>query len=142
MLLAVDPGDTAGYTIFTEEGKVVDSGQIKGPEDFADFCVDINDKNIGTVVVEDYRLMRHKAQQQSGSRFQAVQQIGMLKLFAKQQKAKIVLQSPDKYPIGLLLSGKEMPKDHKKSHDVVAYAHGWYYLVQTGAVTPVEPKLD
>lgn len=141
MLLAVDPGDTAGYAMFSDGGQFIKDGQIKGAEDFAEFCIEAEKRNLNTIVVEDYRLQRHRAQQQSGSRFQAVQQIGMLKLLAAKNKAKFVLQGPDKYPIGLLLSGKEMPKDHKKSHHVVAYAHGWYYLVQQGMVDPVEPVL-
>lgn len=141
MLLAVDPGDTAGWATF-EDGHLIDDGQISGADDFAQFCADAMSSKIDTIVIEDYKLMPHKAQQQAGSRFQAVQQIGMLKLLAKVLGAKIVLQGPDKYPIGLLLAGKTMPKDHKKSHHVVAYAHGWYYLVQQGLVLPVEPNLE
>lgn len=140
MLLAVDPGDTAGYARFSDEGNFIDSGQIKGVDEFAKFAKTID--SVKTIVVEDYRLVGHRAQQQTGSRFQAVQQIGILKFLATQKNAEIVLQGADKYPIGLLLSGKKMPKDHKKSHDVVAYAHGWYYLVQQGIVSPVEPNLE
>lgn len=142
MILAIDPGDTAGYAIFNDDGEPVDEGQISGAEDFADACIKWMQNKISTIIVEDYRLMRHKAQQQAGSRFQAVQQIGMLKLLARSTGAKVVVQGPDKYPIGLLLAGKTMPKDHKKSHHVVAYAHGWYYLVQKGLVLPVEPNLE
>lgn len=141
MLLAVDPGDTAGWATF-EDGYHIDDGQITGANDFAQFCAKLMSSKIDTIVIEDYKLMPHKAQQQAGSRFQAVQQIGMLKLLAKVVGAELVLQGPDKYPIGLLLAGKTMPKDHKKSHHVVAYAHGWYYLVQQGLVSPVEPNLD
>jgi len=142
MYLAVDPGDTAGVALFDEKGEGISTEQIVGSEEFAELCLTLFDKPISTIIVEDYRLLRHKAQQQAGSRFQAVQQIGMLKLLAKHLKAKLVIQGPDKYPIGLLLAGKQMPKDHKKSHHVVAYAHGWYYLVQQGVVDPVEPNLD
>jgi hypothetical protein len=142
MIIAVDPGDTAGVAIFDDTGIFVSSEQLSGAEEFAELCLKLAKEPITTIVVEDYRLMRHKAQQQAGSRFQAVQQIGMLKLLAKQAGANIVIQGPDKYPIGLLLSGKQMPKDHKKSHHVVAYAHGWYYLVQQGLVLPVVPNLE
>lgn len=141
MILAIDPGDTAGYAIFNDTGEPVDEGQIKGAEDFADKCLNWMQNSISVIVVEDYRLLPHKSQQQAGSRFQAVQQIGMLKLLARSAGAKVVVQGPDKYPIGLLLAGKTMPKDHNKSHHIVAYAHGWFYLVQQGLVLPVEPDL-
>lgn len=134
LLLAVDPGIANGWAEFTD-GILTDWGTVKGVNEFDDWLHSRPHK-YDQVVFEDYRLFRHKAQQQIGSRFEAVQVIGMLGSWARRQGAKTDRQPSSILPIGAKYSGWAMPSDHSKSHHVSAIAHGFYWLVSNNMIIP------
>lgn len=91
---------------------------------------------VSTIVVEDYRLRAGKQAQQTGSRFQAVQVIGVLKYHAFLRGAEFVLADVQAKVLGAMYSGVKPPSDHKKSHEVDAYNIGIYYLVKEKIIEP------
>lgn len=133
MILVVDPGDTSGLALFTDSGNLIEKSQ----HDFASFLQEVSAfTTLSTIVVEDYRLRAGKQAQQTGSRFQAVQVIGMLKYHAFLWNVKFELADVQAKVLGAMYSGVKPPSDHKKSHEVDAYNIGIYYLVKEKIIDP------
>lgn len=133
MILVVDPGDTNGIALFLDNGEAI----VKFQCDFSELADYLQGQpSVTTVVVEDYRLARGKQVQQTGSRFQAVQVIGMLKFFCRQRGAEFVLASNQAKTLGALYSGVKQPSNHKKSHEIDAYNIGIWWLVKEGLIEP------
>lgn len=131
MILVVDPGDTSGYAIFTEEGEL----SVKMQGEFSHLLELLRDaKNLTRIVVEDYRLRGGKQAQQTGSRFQAVQVIGALKYHAYLHNIEFELATVQAKTLGSMYSGVKPPSDHKKSHEIDAYNIGIYWLVSQGII--------
>jgi hypothetical protein len=84
------------------------------------------------VIVEDFTLYKSKALQQSGSKMETVRVIGSIESWARRNKSVLVKQPASHLTIAQLWSGVKMPSDHRKSHWVSAYNHGYYYLVKQG----------
>lgn len=126
VLLAVDPGKVSGVAIFIE-GNARTLDQVSF-DDFGAYLFDLNPRP-DLIVYENYRLFSWKAKEQSGSKMEASQIIGMLKLFASSQKIKIVEQGPQIKPIAQKWSKTIPPKNHANSHQIDAFNHGFYYLV-------------
>lgn len=138
IMLAIDPGVANGWAIF-KRGILSEWGIVNGVNEFDDWLHEQTHK-FNQLVYEDYRLFKHKAIQQSGSRFEAVQVIGMLNSWARQNGVKF---NPDTdrqpssiLPEGCAWSGWKMPSDHSKSHHVAAIAHGTYWLVKNSMIIP------
>lgn len=136
-LLAIDPGIDNGWAIF-ENGVVKDLGSVNGVEAFDEWLHEVPNKfgPVDVVVVEDFRLFRHKAQQQIGSKFEAVQVIGMVQSWARRNKATLVKQGSAILSIAPKWSKMPMPRNHAKSHHVSAYNHAFYYLVNNDMRLP------
>jgi hypothetical protein len=86
------------------------------------------------VVMEDFRLYAHKAQQQIGSDMQAVKVIGIITTWARLNKIPVVMQMPTIKAIAEKWTKVEPTGDHNRSHWVDAYNHGMYYLIKNGYV--------
>lgn len=136
MILVVDPGDTNGIAIFFANGENVSKFQCNFDQ-LADGLQTM--QHIDTVIVEDYRLRKGKQAQQTGSRFQAVQTIGMLKFYAKQRGAQFILANVQAKTMGEIYSGVKPPSNHSKSHEIDAYNIGIWWFVSEGIIEP--PKL-
>ena len=133
MILVVDPGDTSGIALFSNDGELIQKSQ----HGFDSFLREVSKlSSLDTIVVEDYRLRAGKQAQQTGSRFQAVQVIGMLKYHAFLWDAKFVLADVQAKVLGSMYSGIKPPSDHKKSHEVDAYNIGIFYLVKENIIDP------
>lgn len=131
--VVVDPGDTSGVAIFSEDGRFVERWQAK----FEQLCDDLSSlRSIQRIIVEDYRLRKGKQSQQTGSRFPAVQVIGVLKYIARQQGADFILESVQAKQLGSMYSGVKPPSNHSKSHEIDAYNIGIYWLVKEGRIEP------
>lgn len=133
VLLAVDPGKTNGVSIFLD-GKVASITQITLddlPTFLSDFASTHQDKEV-VVVYENFKLMRGKALQQSGSSMEASQAVGQLKMIAAQNKWKIHDQAPNIKPIAQKWTKAIPPKNHAQSHQIDAYNHGVYWLIKNG----------
>jgi hypothetical protein len=134
-VISVDPGDTTGLAVWHSDGTFVHETQL-GLDELITWCDELYTP-VSTIVIEDYRLYGHKAQQQTGSRFKAVQAIGVLKALAKRNRSKVVLQKPDVLAVAALHSGRKRPSNHKISHSVDAYNHGFYWFVSQNILKPV-----
>lgn len=134
MILSVDPGDTTGIAYWEDDGTFISKEALP----FEELLDKLNGftGNISAIVCEDYRLRGGRQVAQTGSRFVAVQVIGALKLLAKENKARFVLQQPTVLTVASLHSGVRRPSNHSKSHDIDAYNHGYYYLETQGLLTP------
>lgn len=136
-VISVDPGDTTGLALWRSDGTFVEEMQLSLDE-LIDWCQKIGGYgNVSTIIIEDYRLLKHKSVQQSGSRFIASQAIGVLKALARKKGAKVVLQRPDVLVVAALHSGRKRPSNHKVSHSVDAYNHGFYWFVAQNILKPV-----
>lgn len=136
-LLAIDPGIHNGWAIF-EKGVIKDLGSIDGVTNF-DIWLHNVPKEYGpvdVVVIEDFRLFRHMAQKQIGSKFEVTQVIGLVESWARRNKAEVVKQNSDILSVAVKWSKMPMPKNHSQSHHVSAYNHGFYYLVKNDMRLP------
>lgn len=134
MILAIDPGKDNGYALWEDDGELVTFGQLTIDE-MDDFLLSF-DRPVSAVIVEDYRLFKKRAIQQSGSNMPASQVIGKAEMFAAMKGAKFIKQRADVLPIAQKLSQKKLPTDHSISHQFSAYNHGFYWMVQQGIVKP------
>lgn len=133
MILVVDPGDTSGLALFNNQGELLQKWQATFDQLLDDIVLL---RKIEVIVVEDYRLRKGKQAQQTGSRFQAVQVIGVLKYHAYLWGAEFSLANVQAKTLGSMYSGVKPPSDHKKSHEVDAYNIGIYWLVQEKIIEP------
>jgi hypothetical protein len=125
-LLAIDPGMMLGWAMFNE-GEVTNLGQIH----FKDFTQWLEDQpRMDLIIVEDFRLFKHKALQQSGSRLETVKCIGIIESYATRNKVNVVLQSSNILPIAEKWTGQKRPSKHEVGHKICAYLHGEYYLIK------------
>lgn len=132
-LLAIDPGRMNGIAIF--HGRDVHwIGQVH-IDDLPDYLFKFAEEHKGKevqVVYENFKLMKGRALQQSGSTMEASQVIGQVKMIASRHAWPIADQPPNVKPIAQKWSGVKPPSDHKMSHQVDAYNHGVYWLVKNG----------
>jgi hypothetical protein len=119
--------------LFSNDGELIEKNQ----HGFDSFLREVSKlSSLDTIVVEDYRLRAGKQAQQTGSRFQAVQVIGMLKYHAFLWDVKFVIADVQAKVLGSMYSGVKPPSDHKKSHEVDAYNIGIYHLVKEQIIEP------
>lgn len=130
--LGVDPGGATGWSLWNDLPIPVARGISRGVDNFAEW-IDMCD-TCEVIIYEDFRLFPHKAIAQVGSRMEASQVIGILKLQAKKWGSRLIPQSPQCYKVGELWSGVKVGA-HDKSHDLVAFNHVFYYLTQQGLIT-------
>lgn len=106
-----------------------------GFDEFPSFLFDLEKEYEGkevVIVYENFKLMRGRALQQSGSAMETSQVIGQLKMIATKAGWKIYDQAPNIKSIAVKWSGTPAPKNHAISHQVDAYNHGIYWLVKNG----------
>lgn len=131
-ILAVDPGDTTGWAILGYYGgQLWDSGQLPLKE-MQEFINNLDPTGCKGIVYEDFRLYAHKTKQQIGSRFGAVQIIGALESYGYRNELVRVRQPARVLAIAEKWSGVKQPTNHKLSHHVDAYNHGFYHLCRIG----------
>lgn len=133
-MASFDPGFPCGYCLWDEHGNLLEQSQFSEQEMLEEMVG--MDGQVRHIVYEDFRLLRHKALQQSGSRMEASQAIGILKMQAFYIAAQTHVQRPENLHVASMWSGVKMPSNHKVSHEVSAYLHGYYWLVVQGIVVP------
>lgn len=144
MITAWDPGKTTGWAAWKDDGTFLEMGQCDLEEIVGTWKIlTLNYGRIKRVVMEDFRLFKKRALQQSGSDMPASQGIGMLKALAANDGSEIIMQPSNIKPIAQKMSQVAIPKNHDDSHQVDAYLHGYYKLVQDGLVkTPLQLKKE
>lgn len=129
--LAFDPGETTGAAVFDQNGEVMRLAQLKFDE-LVEFLENYADAPIIVVVCEQFKLFKHKAKSFAGSRMETSQAEGVIRGFASRLGAEFVLQAPDRKPIAQRWTQIFPPSDHALSHQVDAFNHGAYYLINKG----------
>lgn len=137
--ISIDPGVSTGWVTWDDKGTMLAQGTSRSVEEFDTFLHTL--PSIPVVIVEEFRLFKNKALQQSGSRMETSQVIGIIRSWARRNKAEVIEQQAQILSIAQLWSGMKMPSNHSVSHWVSAYNHGFYYLVKKG-VRKLELRTD
>ena len=124
-VVSIDPGKTSGYALWTSEGEILKSGQLKGENEFFQFLFD---NPCSAYVIEGFKLYPHMAEKQLWSAFETVEMIGAVKIMAYRREAECVVQPANIKPMFYKLSGVPVQKDHSKSHRFDAIVHGYKYF--------------
>lgn len=130
--LAFDPGGVTGWCTFDDQGNATEFGQLTLNELADQIEHWAQQSEIHTVIYEDFKLFKHKAQKQAGSRMPASQAIGMIKLLIRRLDAKTVVQDSSIKSTAQKLTQMNPPSNHAESHWVDAFNHGAYYLINEG----------
>lgn len=130
LITAWDPGDTTGVAVWDTKGNLLEKQQL-AQSSITAYWRYLEDTYgpIDVAVIEDFRLFKHRAVQQAGSRMKAPQVIGSLTTLAEISGSKTVLQQPSIKPTALKLSEIKLPSKHSDTHEWDAYLHGFYYMV-------------
>ena len=129
--LAFDPGKTTGWALFDGMGQVLKTGQANLDE-LIDLTEEWAKMPIGTIIYESFVLFRHKARQQTGSKMEASQAIGIIKTLARKTDATLVEQDPTIKSLAQKWTQLKPIGDHAQSHWVDAFNHGAYWLIRQG----------
>jgi hypothetical protein len=130
--LAFDPGKTTGWAMFDGNGQIIQYGQAS-----LDELIDLTEEwarvwPISTIIYESFVLFRHKARQQTGSKMEASQAIGIIKTLARKTDATLVEQDPTIKSLAQKWTQLKPIGDHAHSHWVDAFNHGAYWLIRQG----------
>src|SRR5690348_111747 len=135
MYLSYDPGKTTGWAKFADDGSAQEYGQVD-LDDLLMHCEIIKhnhqDDPVRALIVEDFVLFKHKAQQQTGSKMEAAQAIGILKALASAVGCPFILQDPKIKKIAAMQTQVFPTGAHKNTHWVDAFNHGAYWLIEQG----------
>lgn len=139
-VLGVDPGGMNGLAWFNDAYEFEGFAQVK----LDDLPIWLNEHKPkpDVVILENYKLWKHKALQQSGSTMPASQGIGMVKSYCKVNGIKLVEQSPQILQTAVLMTGMPLPKDHSQSHWVSAFNHAKWWMIQEGYAQVVIAEED
>lgn len=143
VILGIDPGLAIGLAALKiEDGKITRSSRMTAQygsqfnQFLHDFIIPKDDEFV--VVCEEFFLLEHKAVNVSrnrGSRgLEASKVIGAVEYWTDTGGHKLVMQSPALNPSNAKASGVPIPKDHSKSHDVIAYNHAHHYALQANLI--------
>lgn len=140
-LLAADPGGITGLAWFDEKYQIEGYAQV-GLEDLPKW-LQRHEPVPDIIVLENFRLWKHRALQQAGSSLPAAQTIGMIKAYASLRDIPIVEQSPQILENAQKMSGWSMKgQAHSKTHWLAAANHGYWYLVKNNYVRVYIPEED
>lgn len=134
MYFGFDPGDTTGIAIFSNEGVLQASLQLKLDDLIEWVNVNSMPDEPNVVIIEEFVLFARRARQQAGSSMKASQAIGLLKGWASRHKAQLVMQKAAIKPIAIQWAQVDMPSQHSKTHHIDAYLHVYYYLVSKNII--------
>lgn len=132
--MSIDPGDKTGIARWYMDGTFIDKF-ILPYEDAIEYLAHAN--GISAIVIEDFRLRRGKALQQSGSKFPTVQVIGAVKLYCRIHNTAYFSQSPEILRLSALHSDTKIPLASHIPDDIAAYLHGWYWFEAKGILKAI-----
>lgn len=140
-IIGVDPGKMTGWAEFDDKGNMLRMGQF--PVDVMLDFLNTYPFKVERVVYEDFRLLRKRAMQQVGSRFEASQIIGALKGFCRARGVPANAQDSSILSIAYMHAGLVQPGDHSKSHEWDAYVHVHHYLLKhKRSITSLQQRLN
>lgn len=131
--ISFDPGDTTGYAIWRVkdgQAQIAEFGQMSLDELLN--WVNVYDKPVENVIIEEFKLFAKRAKQQAGSSMKASQAIGALRSFAVRKGARVHMQPANIKFIALKQTQITMPSQHSQTHQWDAYLHGAYWHIKQG----------
>lgn len=130
--LAIDPGETAGWASFKENGDLLAMGQFRWV-DFTDWANEHMHSELKHVIAEQYVNYAWK-RQKNWSDNKTSKMIGKIELMADLRGIPCTLQPANVKEIGAMWGGFEIPAKRKNGidHQFVAAAHGIYWLQSNG----------
>jgi hypothetical protein len=133
--LAIDPGETAGWASFKENGDLLAMGQFRWT-DFTTWGNEHIHSGLIEVICEQYVNYAWK-QQKKWSDNKTSKMIGKIELLADLRGVPCILQGANVKEIGAMWGGFEIPAKRKNGidHQIVAAAHGIYRLQSIGVRT-------
>lgn len=144
--VAFDPGIATGVAAFDEKGAVVEYNTIlRGIRELDEYLDNLEKENTARMfIIEDYKvgfsydkLKSDKfARIHGGKSIPTIEFIGNIERTARRLNAKIVRQRSVILNIAQKWSGIRVPTDHNKSHGIVAFNHGIYYLTRNNIIKP------
>ena len=129
-IMSIDPGDTSGWALWSGTMEPLAEGQAD-----LNTMIDILDQygpGLETIIYEDFIGYKQKVGKMAGSRFVASQVIGAIKAASRRHGIELVRQPAQILGIAAMHSGRKQPSNHKVSHKVDAYNHGYYWGVKEG----------
>lgn len=143
MYIFIDPGETTGWAKFNSEGETTNLGQIRGFDNWCEWLSNnINNMNsfdIIKIVAENFTLYPWKSQAQMWSEFETVQVLGALRYVCNRLNIPYETVPARDYPMGFRYQGMNVPPHSNPLHDqLVAHAHGVFYLQKRGIRKPQE----
>ena len=137
--LALDPGRSTGWATWDEAGIIITMGTANSYDELHEVLAGLP-MGIKVVIIEDFRLFKHKALSQAGSTMPAAKAIGQIETFARLWGAHIVKQPAHiKAVAERMMDGKSTKGMAKiRTHMWDAYNHGNYYLIKNNIrkITP------
>lgn len=140
-LVAFDPGKATGWAIF-KNGVLFDWGICPSLPEFTSFLQNYLVKygKPDKIVYENFIVFKQKAQRQAGSKMEAPQAIGQIKLWAAMigfDESDLAVQMSNILPIAEKWSGVKVDAvSHDRSHNRAALNHGVYWLVKNDMMLP------
>lgn len=148
--LCVDPGETTGYSLWDEDGKLVMAGQLPMwkfidliyqwavdglvPRELVEDDIDHLDHDLLAVVCEDWQLYPWELQNLAFDKCRTARAIGALTLICRQFNKKLVFQGAD-IKKGAQAAGAEalyLEPIHENRHANDSIQHGVFYLAVNG----------
>lgn len=136
--ISVDPGvlskDSTGITLWNRLGKPFHFNELDevGLHQFLDW-IEEGGIIIRKIITEEFRLYQNKALQQSGSKLETVQIIGMLKRTVHKLNCEFVEVRADAKDVAAMWSQTKVPKGHMPNW-MSAYLVGYYHLHEMGII--------
>lgn len=141
MYIFIDPGQNTGWAKFDDNGELVAKGTTRNFEDLVYWVAD--NINVGTAeftkkcIVEDFKLYPSKAQAQLWSQFETVQVIGAIRSQCLLVSIPYEVVPAHNKQMGFMYLGtKEPPHSSPLNHEMVAIAHGVFWLQNKGIRPP------
>jgi len=127
--VGIDPGNTTGWAaVDSKDGTIKELRHIPFDE-ISKFLATYDWSQVNRVILEDFRLFPNKAKEQSGSDFQVVQVIGMVKQVLSDKNIPLIMQMSSILPIAERQAGIRIPKKHSESHKIVALLHTRFWMI-------------
>ena len=138
--VSFDPGTTTGVTLWDAQGKMLCTNEldIRNLNLFLDVLERyvFSGSGFKRLIVEEYRLYQSKAVQQSGSKLETVQVIGMIKRSNHTMMLEPVVEvRADNKDIAAKWSGVRIPKGHMPDW-MSSYLIGYWWLHKVAGIIP------
>jgi len=140
-LLAIDPGGTTGFAVFTGESLTNSwrKGRIgcrENAEEIDDIVIQLCEESTDLIIViEKFQLFPWKSKSLAWSQLNTVQIIGRVKALARLYQITVKEQTTGNRDIGYMW-GKvpKLPKSNPSNHAHDAWAHAAFYIIDNGGV--------